>query len=116
MDETNDARLPWRTSILWVVAAMVAGFIGLLLGPKTLVMHRWWVDGPTDAPDDLMMGFIAIAASCFLASTLVLSLGNIVFPKSGTRPVLVSIFVTLGLFALVLALLALAVADVMRWI
>jgi len=116
MDETSVAKLPWRTSVLWVAAAMISGFIGVKLAPTSLVIHRWWVTPRGDAPDALVVGFIAIVASCLLASTLTLSLGNLVFPRSGTRPVLVSIFVTAGLFALVLALAAAAVADVMRWI
>ena len=116
MDRTTVAKLTWGKSVLWVVAGVVASFIGLKLGPKSLVVHRWWVDAPGAAPDELAQGFLAMAASSFLASTLVLSLGNLIFPKSGTRPLIVSFFVTVGMFLLVLAIIALAVADVMKWV
>jgi len=116
MNKTNDARLPWRTSVLWVVAAMVAGVIGLKLGPKSLVVYRWWIDAPTDVPDGLLQGFLAIPICCFLASTLVLSVGNLIFPRSGTRPIPVSLFVTAGLFLAISAIVSLAVSDLMKWI
>jgi len=116
MNETDAVKLSWGKSVLWVVAGLVAGFIGLKFGPKSLVVHRWWVDSPTGAPDDLAQGFLAIVASSFLASTLALSLGNLIFPRSGTRPLLVSFFVTAGLFLLILAIVALAVADLMKWV
>jgi hypothetical protein len=95
---------------------MVGGIIGLKLAPKSLVVHRWWVESQTGAPNDLMQGFFATVGCCFLASTFVLSVGNVVFPRSGTRPVIVSLFVTAGVFLLMLALVSLAVSDLMRWI
>lgn len=116
MDDANVAKLSWGKSVLWVLTGMVASFVGLKLGPKSLVVHRWWVDAPGAVPDELAQGFLAIFACSFLASTLVLSLGNLIFPKSGTRPLLVSFFVTVGMFLLILAIVALAVADVMKWI
>jgi len=116
MNETDVAKLSWGKSVLWVAAGVVASFIGLKLGPKSLVVHRWWVDAPGAAPDDLAQGFLAMVACSFLASTLVLSLGTLIFPKSGTLPLLVSIFVTVGMFLLVLAIVALAIADVMKWV
>jgi|GEM_PF-1925841 len=116
MNETKVAWLSWRTSVLWVVAGLVGGFVGLKLAPKSLVVHRWWVESQIGLPNDLMQGFFATIACCFLASTFVLSMGNVFFPRSGTRPVIVSLFVTAAVFMLILALVSLAVSDVMGWI
>mgnify|MGYP003565896190 CR=1 FL=1 len=113
MNETKVTRLSWRTSVLWVVAGLVGGFVGLKLAPNSLVVHRWWVESQTGAPNDFMQGFFAMFACCFLASTLVLSVGNIIFPRSGTRPLLVSFLVTAGEFLLILALFSLAISGVM---
>jgi hypothetical protein len=116
MNETKVARLTWRTSVLWVVAGLVGGFVGLKLAPKSLGVPRWWVESHTGVPNDLIQGFFATVACCFLASTFVLSVGNVFFPRSGTRPVIVSLFVTAAVFLLILALVSLAVSDLMGWI
>ena len=116
MNELKVARLSWRTSILWVVAGLVAGFVGLKLAPEKLAVRRWWIESQTGAPNDLMQGFFALVACCFLASTLLLSVGNILFPRSGTRPVITSLFVTAGVFLLILAIVSLAVSDLMGWV
>ncbi len=115
-NETKPDQRSWRTAVLWVVVAMAAGFIALMLRPENIITHRWWIDPPARPSDNLGQSFFAIIGCVFLASTLFLSVGNLVFPRSGTRPVLVSLFITAGLFSLIFAIFALAISDIMRWI
>ena len=116
MNETKVARLSWRTSVLWVVAGLVAGGVGLTFAPESLMVHRWWLESQNGPPSDLMQAFFATVVCCFLSSTFVLSVGNVVFPRSGTRPVIVSLFVTAALILLELVLVSFAVSGIMKWV